>query len=69
MSDQVNRRNFLKATAAAGAALSLTAASASRVYGANERIGVAFLGTGGRSQAHLDAVVAEAQRIVADALA
>jgi predicted dehydrogenase len=56
MSDQVNRRNFLKATAAAGAALSLTAASASRVYGANERIGVAFLGTGGRSQAHLDII-------------
>src|SRR5437773_4813736 len=50
----VNRRDFLKDTAAGAAALSLTAASASRVLGANERIGVAFLGTGGRSQAHLE---------------
>jgi len=44
----VNRRDFLKTTAAGAAALSLTAASAGRVYGANERIRVAFLGTGGR---------------------
>jgi len=52
----VNRRDFLKTTAAGAAALSLTAASARRVYGANERIGVAFLGTGGRCQAHLDII-------------
>ncbi len=50
----VNRRDFLKDTAAGAAALSLTAASAGRVLGANERIGVAFLGTGGRCQAHID---------------
>lgn len=53
---RVNRRNFLKTTAAGAAALSLTAASAKRVYGANERIGVAFLGVGGRCQAHLDII-------------
>src|SRR5215468_4295823 len=51
-----DRRDFLKATAAGAAALSLTAASAKRVYGANERIGVAFLGVGGRCQAHLDII-------------
>jgi predicted dehydrogenase len=48
-----NRRDFLKSTAAGAAALSLTAASASRVLGANERIGVGFLGVGGRCQEHL----------------
>src|SRR5258708_5083654 len=52
----VHRRDFLKTTAAGAAALSLTAVSASRVLGANERIGVAFLGVGGRCQAHLDII-------------
>ncbi len=50
---EVNRRDFLKTSAAGATALSLTAASASRVLGANERIGVAFLGTGGRCQEHI----------------
>src|SRR5438132_11527978 len=49
----VNRRDFLKAGAAGATALSLSAASARRVFGANERIGVAFLGTGGRCQIHI----------------
>src|SRR5438094_5264542 len=53
---KIHRRDFLKAGAAGAAALSLTAASAKRVYGANERIGVAFLGVGGRCQAHLDII-------------
>jgi predicted dehydrogenase len=57
MSTPVNRRDFLKSTAATGSALALTAASASRVYGANERVGVAFLGVGGRCQQHLDVVL------------
>ncbi len=51
---QANRRDFLKTTAAAGAALSLTASSYARVQGANERIGIAFLGVGGRCQQHID---------------
>src|SRR5262249_11298489 len=42
--------------AAGATALSLTAASANRVYGANERIGVGFIGVGGRAQAHLDII-------------
>ncbi len=57
---KLNRRNFLKATAAGAAgatALSLTAASAARVYGANDRINIGFIGTGGRSQAHLDVIL------------
>ena len=53
---EVHRREFLKTTAAGAAALSLTAASAKRVLGANDRINVAFLGTGGRCQAHIKVV-------------
>jgi predicted dehydrogenase len=53
---KVHRRDFLKTTAAAGAALSLTAKSAARVYKSNERIGVAFVGVGGRCQAHLEVI-------------
>ncbi len=56
MSETVNRRDFLKTTVATGAAVSLTAASYERVYGANDRIGVAFLGVGGRCQAHIGVV-------------
>jgi predicted dehydrogenase len=53
---KVNRRNFLKTSAVAGAALTLSAASARRVYGANERIGVGFVGVGGRCQEHLKVI-------------
>jgi len=49
------RRQFL-ATSAAGAAMTLPAASYNKVYGANERMGVAFIGVGGRCQAHLSVV-------------
>ncbi len=52
-----DRRRFLRATtAAAGAALSLTADSYARVAGANDRLGVAFLGCGARAQAHIHLV-------------
>jgi predicted dehydrogenase len=51
-----HRREFLQTSAAAGAALSLTAASYQKVHGANDRIGVAFLGVGGRCQAHIDII-------------
>src|SRR6266550_5702948 len=44
----VNRREFLQTSAAGSAALTMSAASAARVMGANERIGIAFLGAGGR---------------------
>src|SRR5262249_12047557 len=54
---RAHRRDFLKTSAAAGAALTLTAASYDRVYGANGTINVAFLGVGGRCQQHVDAVL------------
>jgi predicted dehydrogenase len=52
-SSKVHRRDFLKTSAATTGALSLTAASAKRVLGANDRIHVAFIGTGGRCQSHI----------------
>jgi predicted dehydrogenase len=53
----LDRRKFLrKTTAAAGAALSLTAQGYAAVPGANERIRVGFLGCGGRAQAHIHLV-------------
>jgi predicted dehydrogenase len=56
MSSNVDRRDFLKTTAATTAALTLTAASYERVAGANDRLGVGFVGVGGRCQAHLDII-------------
>src|SRR5438876_7618627 len=53
----VHRRSFLAASAAAGAAISLPAASYARVAGANEKINIGFLGTGGRCQQHIDVIV------------
>ena len=47
------RRTFLRATGAAA----LTAASYSRVLGANDRINVAVVGLGGRGQNHMDALM------------
>ncbi|MGE3808476.1 MAG: Gfo/Idh/MocA family protein [Gemmataceae bacterium] len=52
----VDRRDFQKTSAVGATALSLSAAIAKRVYGANERLGVAFLGVGGRCQAHIDII-------------
>ena len=57
MPDTPSRRGFIQATAAAGAAasvLSLPAKSYARVRGANDQINLAFLGTGGRCQQHID---------------
>ena len=55
MSEQ-NRRDFLRTSAAAGAALTFTAASYGRIIGANDRIGIGFIGVGGRCQAHLNII-------------
>lgn len=70
----VDRRDFLKTsavgTAAASAAVSamtLPAASYAQVNGANGRIGVAFLGVGGRCQQHIDTVL-DIQRANANAV-
>jgi predicted dehydrogenase len=54
---KVHRRNFLKTTAAGASALTLTAASAGRVLGANEQVRIAFLGVGGRCQQHIDSIL------------
>jgi predicted dehydrogenase len=53
----VNRRKFLKATAAGATALTLAAKTYAEVKGANDAIRVGFLGVGGRSQQHIDAVL------------
>ena len=57
----MKRRTFLKTTAAAaaaGSAMALDAKSYAQVQGANERIGIAFLGVGGRCQQHIDVILA-----------
>lgn len=54
---QPTRRGFMKASAVAGAALSLPAASYARVNQANEKIRIAFLGVGGRCQQHIDVIL------------
>ena len=56
-----NRRQFLGQGLAAGAAAAValspgTAASRERAPGANERIGIGFIGTGGRCRAHINIV-------------
>jgi len=53
----VDRRGFIQTTAAAGAAMTLSAASYNKVFGANENIRVAFLGVGGRCQQHIDVIL------------
>jgi predicted dehydrogenase len=57
MSGKANRRDFLKTTAAGASALTLSAAGYNRVYGANDRIRIGFLGVGGRCQQHIDVIV------------
>ena len=57
-----SRRDFLKATTVSAAAASVLrpalGIAADGAKGANERIGVGFIGTGGRCQAHIDIVMA-----------
>jgi len=48
MSDKITRRRFTKATAAV--TLGLAASGPTRVLGANDRIGLGFIGVGGRGQ-------------------
>ena len=53
----VDRRDFLRSSAAVGTALTLSAQAYARVQGANARLGVEFLGCGGRAQAHINTVL------------
>ncbi|HVW00540.1 MAG TPA: Gfo/Idh/MocA family oxidoreductase [Planctomycetaceae bacterium] len=52
------RRQFLKQVAVVGGAAALNAASWSRVYGANERLQVASIGTGGKGWSDVTSVAA-----------
>ena len=54
MRETITRRKFVESSSAAalGAASVLSAASYSRVLGANDRINIGFLGCGGRSGGH-----------------
>ena len=57
-SAQLTRRTFLHHTAraAAGVAIAAPFVSRGRVLGANDRIGVGFIGVGGRGQSHVNTV-------------
>ncbi|EKJ98768.1 oxidoreductase, Gfo/Idh/MocA family [Rhodopirellula baltica SH28] len=53
-----DRRSFLKSTTIAGTAITLSAMQYSRVYGANERLQIASVGTGGKGWSDLLGVAA-----------
>ncbi len=67
MTAKISRRTFAKTTAAttAAAALGLTAASASRVLGANERIRLGFIGVANRGCQLIDAFKTQSQAEIA----
>ena len=52
-----SRRGFMKASAVAGAAVTLPAASYAKVLHANENLRVGFIGVGGRCQQHIDVIL------------
>ena len=60
MSTFSTRRSFLKSTSLAGAAIGLSAVQYSRVYGANSRLGIASIGTGGKGWSDVTGVAASA---------
>lgn len=53
-----NRRSFIKSAAIASSAIALPALQYSRVYGANNRLGIASIGTGGKGWSDLNGVAA-----------
>ncbi len=72
-SSGTNRRDFIRRAASLAGTASLAASpwviADDRVPGANERIGVGFLGTGGRAQAHMKIINDFVQRGVAEPVA
>jgi predicted dehydrogenase len=54
----IDRRSFIRSAGTAAAVM--TAASYSRIYGANERVGVAVIGVNGRGKSHISAVAKHA---------
>jgi predicted dehydrogenase len=66
----LNRREFIRATALAAGAVTAPMVSRGQVMGANSRLGVGFIGVGGRGRSHLNTVLkmieeGEAARVVA----
>jgi predicted dehydrogenase len=58
MTLRLRRRTFVKSIAALGASSPFTAASWARVAGANERLNIASIGTGGKGKSDLEGVAA-----------
>lgn len=58
MSSSISRRSFVKTTSIAATAIALPAYRYSRVYGANERLNIASVGTGGKGWSDLTGVAA-----------
>lgn len=58
MQSRPSRRTFIKSLAAAGAAATLPASSWARVLGANERLNIASIGTGGKGWSDVTLVAA-----------
>jgi len=56
LQEKVNRREFLRKSAGGAMAAALSAASLSRALGANEKMGIGFIGCGGRGLAHVSYV-------------
>ncbi len=58
MTTSLNRRSLVKSGLLAGAAITLSAIQYSRVLGANSRLGIASIGTGGKGWSDLNGVAA-----------
>ena len=58
----VSRRRFIQTTAAASALLARPAAGLARVLGANDRLQLAVIGTGGMGHAHLRGLMERRER-------
>jgi predicted dehydrogenase len=65
MNRRMTRRDYLKSTAAAAAALTIVPAGLARGYAANEKVNVGIIGSGGRGGANLGGVAGLGQNIVA----
>jgi predicted dehydrogenase len=65
MNGRITRRDCLKSSAAAAAALTILPAGLARGYAANEKVNVGIIGSGGRGGANLGGVAEQGQNIVA----
>jgi predicted dehydrogenase len=60
-SDDLSRRDFVKATVASTGAAALSSLATSRVWGANERIQMGVIGVGGMGTGHVGSLVKRAE--------